>query len=134
MTFTDKQQKDHRAAFIHESRQKAWGAACNADWIAKSLDELMAQYKKLQEDDRTLEADIKELEGALDSHTVDNRNKRKALQEKRNNLTKVFQTLAQNMQLGQQTMRQLQQTIETNLQLAKHAETWAWKEVERTLS
>jgi hypothetical protein len=47
-TFTDKQQKAHRAAFIEECKQKAWGAACNADWIGKQVDEMLANYKKLK--------------------------------------------------------------------------------------
>ena len=79
MTYTDNQQKEHRAALIEECRQKAWAAACYADRVGKSVDQLVADYKKLQEEDRTLEADIKELSSALDSHTVENRNNRKAL-------------------------------------------------------
>jgi chromosome segregation ATPase len=130
MTFTEKQQKDHRAAFIEECRQKAWGAACHADWISKSIDELLARYTKLQEEDRTLEADIKELASAIDSHTVDNRNKRKALQERRNALVPQMQAIAKSAQQGQQVMANLLQSVESNLALAAHAEKWSWKEVE----
>jgi hypothetical protein len=39
MTFTDKEQK--------ECRQMTWSAACHADFIGKSLDELLADYTKL---------------------------------------------------------------------------------------
>jgi hypothetical protein len=77
MTFTDDQQQEHRAAFINECRQKAWGAAAHADWISKGLDGLMAEYVKLKEEDNTVDADIKEAEAAIDSHTVDNRTKQR---------------------------------------------------------
>lgn len=130
MTFTKAEQADARRAFVDECRQKAWAAACHADWIARSLDELMEQYKKLQEQDRTLEADIKELQSAIDSHTVENRNKRKALQEKRNTLGPQMQAIAGNAQQGQKALEQLYAGVETSLALAKHAETWEWKEVE----
>ena len=42
MTFTKPEQTKHRKAFIDECRQKAWGAACHADWIAKGLEGLTA--------------------------------------------------------------------------------------------
>ncbi len=73
MTFTALQQIEHRKAFIDACRQKAWDCACHADFISKELDQVMAHYKRLQEEDGTLAADIKELENALDAHTVDNR-------------------------------------------------------------
>jgi hypothetical protein len=38
-TFTIGQQQNHRHAFIKECRQKASGAACHADWIAKQVDQ-----------------------------------------------------------------------------------------------
>jgi hypothetical protein len=44
-TFTEAQQKEHREAFIHKCRQKASGAACNAEWVGKQLDEMMAQFQ-----------------------------------------------------------------------------------------
>ena len=87
--------------------QKAWGAACHADWIAKGLDKVVAHYEKLQTEDRDLEAKIKAAEIAPDYHTVENRNMRKAMQERRNLFAKQMQALAQNMQEGQQAMRQL---------------------------
>src|SRR5690242_17806901 len=130
MTFDSGQQEKHRQSFIDACRQKAWDAACHADWIRKSLDEVVASYQKLQEQDRTLEADIKELAAALDSHTVDNRQKRKALQEKRDALAPQMQALLRNMQAGQSALNQLLQSTESALALATHAETWEWKEVE----
>jgi chromosome segregation ATPase len=126
MTFTDKEQKEHRAVFIQECRQKAWGALCHAELISKGLDELMADYTKLQEEDATIQADIKELEAAVDSHTVENRNKRKALNERRQNLGQQMTAIGQNMQMGQKSLTQLHQSVESNLALAKHAETWQW--------
>jgi len=132
MTFTAAEQITHRKEFIAECRQKAWGARCHADWIAKNIDELMAEYKKIQDEDRTLEADIKELASAIDSHTVDNRNKRKALQEKRNALGPQAQFLAQSAQQAQKAMQGLLQSVESTLALAAHAETWVWKETAST--
>ena len=58
-TFTDKQQKQHRAEFIEDCRQKAWNAACNADYIAKHFDELLAEYEKLKKEDTEYEAQIR---------------------------------------------------------------------------
>jgi hypothetical protein len=58
--FTDKQQAAHRKAFIEECHQNAWGARCNADFIAKGLDDLMTQYTKLKAED--------DVSGALRSH------------------------------------------------------------------
>jgi hypothetical protein len=130
VTFTKGQQAAHRKQFIEECRQKAWGAACHADWISDSVTKLIAEYQKLQEQDLKLEADIKELADALDSHTVDNRAKRKALQERRDQLAKEMGLIAQNAQKGQQAMQQLLQGVESALALAKHAEEWEWKEVE----
>jgi hypothetical protein len=79
MTFTEKQQKEHREAFIHECRQKTWGARCHAEWMEKGLDSVMAMYQDLQKQDRRAEEEIKALETAVDYHTVENRNKRKAI-------------------------------------------------------
>jgi uncharacterized protein YlxW (UPF0749 family) len=106
-TFTDKQQKAHRMAFIEECRQKAWGAACHADWISKSIDDLIAHYQKLQAEDNQLEADIKELANAIDYHTVENREKRKGMQERRDRLAPQMQQTAQSAQQGQKAMQQL---------------------------
>jgi seryl-tRNA synthetase len=130
MTFTEAQQKEHRKVFIEECHHKAWGAACHADWISKSMDELLAKYQKLQEQDKTLEADSKELASAIDSHTVDNRNKRKGIQERRDKMAEDMKAIAANAQQGQQALQNLLQSIESALGLAKHAEAWEWKEVE----
>jgi hypothetical protein len=127
--FSTADQKKHRAAFIDECRQKAWGAACHADWISKGMDEILKSYEKLQAEDRDLEAAIKAAEVSPDYHTVENRNKRKAMQERRNTLGKQMEILVKNMQQGQQAMGQLIQSTEASLALAKHAEDWEWKEV-----
>jgi chromosome segregation ATPase len=129
MTFTAKQQKEHREEFIKECRQKAWSAACHANWIGDQLDKLIEDYAKLKKDDEAAEAEIKTLETALDYHTVENRAKRKALQERRNALAKQMEAVGGAMQQGQRGLNDLHQSIEANLQLAKHAEMWEWKEV-----
>jgi len=128
MTFTDEQQKEHRAAFIRDCRQKAWGARCHADWVSKGLDTIMAEYGKLQADDRGLEAEIKALEVAPDYHTVENRNKRKALQERRNGIAEAMQAMGANVKQGQPALAGLYQSVEASLQLAEHAERWSWQE------
>ena len=66
MTFTEDQQRPLRAHFITECHQKAWGAACNADYIAKEIDDLTAEAAKIQERDRKLEEEIKTLKSAFD--------------------------------------------------------------------
>jgi hypothetical protein len=66
----------------------------------------------------------------LNYHTVENRNKRKSLQERRNTLANQMQALQMAMQQGQQALSGLHQSIEGSLALAKHAETWEWNEVE----
>jgi hypothetical protein len=40
-----------------------------------------------------------------------------------------MQSVGAAMQQGQRGLNELHQSIEANLQLAKHAETWEWKEV-----
>lgn len=130
ITFTEAQRKKHRDAFIEECRAKAWGASCHADWVAKGLDELLAEYKKLQEQDKALETESEALKNALDNHTVENRNKRKGIQEKRDQVAAQLKAIAANAQTGQKALEQLYQSIETSLALAKHAEGWEWKEVE----
>jgi len=129
-TFTNDQQQKHRAAFIEECRQKAWGAACHAEWIGKQLDTMMAEFEKLKAEDAKLASEIHGLELAIDSHTKDNRDKRKALQERRTALAKGMQAISQNMQQGQKALAGLYQSVEASLQLAAHAEGWSWKETE----
>ncbi len=130
MTFTKAEQTKHRHAFIEECRQKAWGAACHAEWISKNMDELAGHIQKRQQEDGELDAAIKTAETAIDYHTVENRNKRKAMQERRNQLAKEMQLISENLTRGQQSLQVLYQSIESNLELAKHAEGWSWKEVE----
>lgn len=123
-------QDGFRASFIKESRQKAWGAACHAEWIAKQLDEVLTNFQKLQKEDGELEREIKALETAIDYHTVENRNKRKELQERRNIIAKSLQAFSKNVENGQKAIVELSRSIDTNLALAKHAEAYEWKETE----
>lgn len=129
-TFNEKQEKEHRQRFIEECLQKAWSAACHADWISKGIDGVLEQYQKLQEEDKRLEAAIQAADLAIDAHMKDNREKRKTLQERRNAVAKEMQLLITNAQEGQRAMQQLFQSVESSLALAKHAETWEWKEIE----
>jgi hypothetical protein len=89
VTFTNDEKTIHRREFINECRQKAWGAACHAAWISGQLDKLVSDYGKLKADDEKLAGEIKALETALDGHTKDNRDKRKAVQERGNALFKA---------------------------------------------
>ena len=105
------------------------GALCHAEWISKNLDYLLALHQKFQAEDAGLAAGIKEAETAVDYHTVENRNKRKAMQERRNKLASDMKALEENMQSGQQSLAQLHQSAETSLSLAAHAETWSWEDI-----
>jgi hypothetical protein len=125
MTFTDEQQQAHRAAFINECRQKAWGAACHADFISASLADLLAQHEALENEDRTLHQELK----TTDYATEENRNRRKAIQERRNDIPKTLGNLKKGILSGQQVLSTLFQSIDTNLALAAHAEAWSWKAV-----
>ncbi len=69
MRFDELQQDKHRAAYIEEAQQKAWGAACHADWIAQGLDVALAQYKELEGKASANLEEQKKLKDALDSHT-----------------------------------------------------------------
>jgi hypothetical protein len=130
MTFTKPEQTKHRKQFIDECRQKAWGAACHADWISKGLAGITAHYEKLKAEDRALEEAIKAAELAVDYHTVENRNKRKSMQERRNTLAQQMKLISENAQQGQRSLQQLYASMESNLELAKHAEEWEWKKIE----
>ncbi|HLH93526.1 MAG TPA: hypothetical protein VKW08_00265 [Xanthobacteraceae bacterium] len=129
-TFTDAQQKAARKAFIEENKQKAWNAACHAEWIGKGLDQVVAECEKMQKEDEKLAEEIKALEASVVSHTKENRDQRKALQERRNGIAKTILGLRQHHERGQAAMAQLYQNVETSLALAKHAETWEWKEAQ----
>jgi uncharacterized protein YlxW (UPF0749 family) len=128
MTFSKEQQQHARKVFIEDCRQKAWGAACNAEWLSEKFDEQMAEFEKLQKEDGELEAQIKALDNAIDYHTKDNREKRKALQERRNALAKTKEIVGATATQLQRGMQQLYANVEQNLALAAHAETWEWKE------
>jgi hypothetical protein len=88
----------------------------------------MAHYQKLQAEDRTLEEAIKAAEVAVDYHSVENRNKRKSMQERRNTLAQQMKVIGENAQQGQRSLGQLYASRESNLALAKHAEEWEWRE------
>jgi hypothetical protein len=131
MTFTAEQQKRHRDAFIDECHQKAWGAACNADWIGKQMDELMAQYEKLNDEDAAVDAEIKTLKAAPDFHTKDNRDKLKQLDSRLGTIRGIQKPrLSQRVKEAQKAIEGLYASVETNLALAKHAAEWAWREVD----
>lgn len=89
----------------------------------------MADHGKLTAEDEKLKGQIKDLKSAPDYHTVENRDKRKALQERRNTIAKGLQILGENSRQAQAALQSLYQSIETNLALADHAETREWKEV-----
>jgi chromosome segregation ATPase len=96
------------------------------------LDKLIEDNGKLKAEDEKLEGEIKTLETAVDAHTKDNRNKRKALQERRNVIKSQMEQLGRDVQQGQLGANELYQSIKASFQLAAHPETWEWKEVETT--
>ena len=98
--------------------------------VDKELERLQDELVRLQAQDDKLVADIEELANALDYHTVENRDKRKAIQEKRDQLKEVRKIMERNMVAGQRALQELRRSIESNLALVKHAENWEWKELE----
>jgi hypothetical protein len=128
-TFTTAQQTKHRKAFIEECRQKAWGARCQADQIGGEVDKLTEHYKTLQEADAKAQADIEAIDNAPDFHTVENRQKKRAIQAQRDSQAKQMKAIAANAQRGTQILQQLLESADNYLTLAKHAEEWEWKEV-----
>lgn len=54
----------------------------------------------------------------------------RARAERRNKLAQDIKALGENIGHGQQSLAQIHQSVETNLAVATHAETWSWKEVE----
>lgn len=70
------------------------------------------------------------LANALDRHTVDNRNRRKELQESRIKIGNTTKAMAARTDEGNRVMQNLYASVETNLALAQFAETWSWKEAE----
>jgi hypothetical protein len=129
-TFNKEQQSQARKSFIEKSRENAWGAACHADFLAKTMEGLFAEHQKLIDEDTRLETEIKALDNTTASHTAENRTKRKRMQEVRQQISKQMELAKTAVQRAMQQMQELLQTAEFNLKLAKHAETWEWKEVE----
>jgi hypothetical protein len=129
-TFTTDQQKEHREAFIKDCQQRIWAAARRAEWIFQQLDKLIEDHSKLKVEDEKLEGETKTLETAVDYHTVENRGKRKVLQARRNVIKGQMGKLDRDVQQSQQAANELYKNIEASLQLAAHAETWEWKEVD----
>jgi len=129
-TFTKEQQSQARKSFIEKSRENAWGAACHADFLAKTMEGLFAEHQKLIDEDTQLETEIKTLDNTTDYHTVENRMKRKRMQEVRQQISKQMEVAKTAVQRAMQQMQELLQTAEFNLKLAKHAETWEWKEAD----
>lgn len=126
--FNQKEQTEHRKAFIDDCTHKAWGAACHAAWMEKSLNELIAHYQKLQAEDKEIEAAIKVNADGFDNHTVENRNKRAEMQKKRTDIDKQMKLIAKNTQEGAAAMQRLLDSVDQNLLLAEHAKDWQWKE------
>jgi hypothetical protein len=94
----------------------------------------MGDYDKLKKEDADLEAQISAIDTAPDYHTKDNREKRKQLEQRRNLIARQKDGLlaaARELQAG---MSRLYGNVENNLAVAKHAETWEWKEAENTSS
>jgi hypothetical protein len=71
MTFTDKQQKEHRETFIHECRQKAWSALCHAEWISKTSTTCSPSIKNSKRKTPTRGPD----QGSRNSHRLPHRRK-----------------------------------------------------------
>lgn len=104
MTYTDDEQQEHRAAFIQKCRQKAWGAACEADYIGDQVEKLTIEYTKLKEEDD-------EIASSPEHHTVANRERRKAL-------AAGMKLLQESIQDGQGRMERLLQQADQNLAVA----------------
>ena len=100
--------------------------------MARKLDKVIEDYNNLKAEDEKLVGEIGTLATSIDEHTKANCDRRKALQERRKTLAKQIGALGIAMQNGQRGLNELHQSIEANLQLAKHAEAWKWKEVEAT--
>jgi hypothetical protein len=128
--FNDKEQTAQRKQFIADCMEKAWGAACHAGWLEKSLNELIAHYQKLQAEDKEVEAAINTNADAFDNHTVENRNKRAEMQKKRTNIGNQMKLIAKNTQEGAAAMQRLLDSVDQNLLLADHAKGWSWIEKE----
>jgi hypothetical protein len=128
--FNQKEQTEQRKAFVADCLNKAWGAACHADWMQKSLNELIAHYQKLQAEDKEVEAATNLNAASLDHHTVENRNKRAEMQKRRTNIANQMKLIAKNTQEGAAAMQRLLDSVDQNLLLADFAKDWSWVEKE----
>jgi hypothetical protein len=129
MTYTTEEQNEFRAAFIKEARQKSWGAICNADMLRAILDAGRTEYTKLEERVAALNAEIDASEKAVDYHTVENREKRKALTLDRNTLSNdLMPALTTEMQRMAKQHQQLLANAEMNFRLEAHAKEFSVKE------
>jgi hypothetical protein len=63
--------------------------------------------RSYQAEDHALEEATKDAEVAVDHHTVENRNKRKSMQARRNTLVQQMTLVSENAQRGQQSLQQL---------------------------
>jgi chromosome segregation ATPase len=126
--FSDGEQIEHRESFIKDCMQKAWGAACHADWIQKSLDKLLAHYQSLKAQDRELDERMKTNADGVNGHTKENRNLRADLQKQRSGIDRQMRLIAQNVQQGATTMQKMLDSVDQNLLLADHAKGWSWIE------
>jgi hypothetical protein len=90
----------------------------------------MAEYTDREKEHRTLGDENKALEGAPDRHTVESRNKRKAIQKQRDALLRAMKAIGENVQQGNRAIAELHRSVESNLALAKHAEEWGWAEAQ----
>ena len=52
------------------------------------------------------------------------------MQDRRNTLAQQMKVISENAQQGQKSLQQLYASMESNLELAKFAEAWEWKEAE----
>jgi len=115
---------------MEECRQKAWSASCNADYISKHFDKMMGEYEKLKREDAEHDAEITALDAAPDYHSKDNREKRKALEGRRKIIERQLAYIKARADEAHAAIQQLYSTAETQLELAKHAEKWEWKEAQ----
>lgn len=116
-------------AFMRESRQKAWGAICNAEWIRALVESGNANYKGMEAAVEKLKGEIDASERAIDYHTVEQREKRKSLQMQVNELVnKAMPQLAENLTKLAQRNRNLLAQADENLALEAHAKDFAVKD------
>jgi hypothetical protein len=130
--FTKEQNAEARAKFINECRVNAWSAAVHADWSSKITDNTFKQVEALDAEEKHIKDEIEKIKAEPEYHKVENRNKVKELSKaipaihvKRSSYMKMLED-------AHNRIKNLYQTIEVNLKLAEHAETFEWKENENT--